>query len=215
MIGIGIGGVLVALLFLWLGLRTWMMHKRGRAGLFIGAALLAFGLGWAPGVLAGFKPLAIPHVSRVAQALGVPIQPTWTLILGETLSGTPQFVDAGGTPALFVAPTKADAQVVLRVEAALRHWRIARPVLVIGTHFADPATARAVWAAWIRRYHITLPTIIQEGPPTLYVRQTPVLVTEVKTRWVRITTPTAIASWARRHGGIVAPAVGGHSPSTS
>lgn len=179
------------------------LFVRGRKLLGVGIALVA----GAAIVLMGARIAPVHPVSsmtRAAAAQGVPLQPDLHLLAAESLQGQQVFVDAGVTPLLFVNP--AQSGVSLRpIETALSRLKAYRPVMVVGTHFAQPLSAPAVMTRFVRQHKITLPVVIQEGAPSLYVTGTPTLIAQLHGHWVRVTGVSAIAAWLVRHDRLTVP----------
>ena len=190
---------LVAGTALWWALRSLIGGRRRQVP--FAAALFCASAGFL--LWLTVSPRAIVHAPPpTAYAAGVPFRPLWVAVQAETPGGQPMLADAGATPLLFVAPTPAGAKVVAQVTKTLIALKTYRPVMVVGTHFTDPALARTAWDRWVAHYHVTLPTVIQEGPPTWYAPTVPLLVVEWKNHLVRKTGTAAIAAWLHAHAGI-------------
>lgn len=190
---------LVAGAALWWALRSLIGGRRRQlpfaAALFCACAVFFVWL--------SVSPRAIVHAPPpTAYAAGVAFHPLWVAVQAETPGGQPMLADAAATPLLFVAPTPTGAQVVAQVTHTLTALKTYRPVLVVGTHFADPTVARATWLHWVAHYHVSLPTVIQEGPPTWYAPTVPLLIVEWQNHLVRKTGTAAITAWLRTHAGI-------------
>lgn len=193
-------GGLTALAVLLIAIRVFVSGRRllgAGLALLAGAAVVLMGARVAP-----VHPVA--SLTRAAASQGVPLQPDRHLLAAESLQGRQVFVDAAVTPLLFVNP--AQASVSLRpIEAALSRLKAYRPVMIVGTHFAQPLAAPAEMTRWVRQNKVTLPVVIQEGAPDLYVTTTPTLMAQLHGRWVTVTGVSAIAAWLTRHDRLAAP----------
>lgn len=181
----------------------------GLAGFATSRLLVAQRATW--GALAGLVTLALAAgaagqpraASASGDAAGVPFQLTPYAMPVETPQGQSVLLDAAATPVIVVRPTaSAAAQGIPAVETALHHLRNPRIVVLMATGFPDPAHAPATLTQWIRTNHVTLPTVIQEGSPTLYVQQTPTLLAADGPHLVHITGAAAITAWIRQHGSL-------------
>lgn len=187
---------------LWWGLRSLVAHHLRHipwaAAVFVVAATALVWLSVSPRAVTHLPP-ATPY------AAGVALRPNWSAVQAESVAGAPLLADAAATPLLFVAPTPADAavaQAVMRTLAALRAYR---PVVLVGTHFPAPDAARIVWQHWLHRFHIVLPGVIQQGPPTWYTTTVPLLVVQWDGHLRRIDGSAAIVQWLHAHDGLRLP----------
>lgn len=179
------------------------LFVHGRKWWGVGIALVAgVGLVLTGARVAPVHPVA--SLTRAAAAQGVPLQPDLHLLAAESLRGQQVFVDAGVTPLLFVNPAQSGAS-LRPIETALSRLKAYRPVMIVGTHFTQPLSAPAVMTRFVRQQKITLPVVIQEGAPALYVTTTPTLIAQLHGHWVRVTGVSAIAAWLVRHDRLTVP----------
>lgn len=189
------------------GMAAWIVAVRlfvdGRKLLSIGVGLLA-GAAFIMMVVLGTPGHPGATFARAADSQGVPLQPDLHLLAAESLRGQQVFVDAGVTPLLFVNPAQSGAS-LRPIETALSRLKAYRPVMIVGTHFTQPLSAPAVMTRFVRQQKITLPVVIQEGAPALYVTTTPTLIAQLHGHWVRVTGVSAIAAWLVRHDRLTVP----------
>lgn len=125
----------------------------------------------------GMPPM-IQAASPVINAQGVPITPNAQVVLTESLNHRGMLLDAEATPLLFIATWQVSARQMATVEHYVAHLPgLHRPLIVVSTFFTQPRTAITTTQTWMHRNRVTLPVVIQEGPPKLYVHTTPVLLT--------------------------------------
>ncbi len=142
-------------------------------------------------IVAGFLvgSLVTSHHSTVAagrpSSQGVPLVASDYLIAVKTLSGQAMVLNAEDTPVLFFSP-QSSSENLAAVQKALNAIKgTKRPVMLVSTGFNEPAEAGRSTEAFLNREHITMPVAIQEGPPTLYVKDTPTLIAMRNGRWVQ------------------------------
>lgn len=166
------------------------MYNRRRTGLLLLAGVLLVG-GAAAGVAArGAHPVQAQGVNPV----GVPLKPNDALIAVETLQGQSMSLNAAVTPVIFFARWCPHCQRDLpRIQRALtRLSGIHKPVVLVSTYFRKPAHAIATTRTFVRREHLTMPVVVQLGPPNLYVRSVPTMIAMIKGHWVTYTGEAAI-----------------------
>lgn len=142
-------------------------------------------------IVAGFLAgsLVGSHHSTVAAGRpsnqGVPLVASDNLIAVKTLSGQAMALNAEDTPVLFFSP-QSSSENLAAVQKALDAIKgTTRPVMLVSTGFNKPAEAGRSTVAFLNSQHITMPVAIQEGPPTLYVKETPTLIAMRNGRWVQ------------------------------
>ena len=173
---VGLGVISVGLGGLW----VWRTRtvRRVIGGLLVVAGIL--------GPIAGWKSMTVQAASPVVNPTGVPLTRNDTLILAKTLQGQSVTLDAAATPVLFFARWGRTARQMATVQTAInRMTGLKRPVILVSTFFRDPRTAMRTTQAFMGREHLTLPVVVQEGPPTLYVRTVPTLIAMHDGKWVQ------------------------------
>jgi hypothetical protein len=191
------GLVLIAGLSLWGRWRWRRVPIIGSSGLTL-ALVVAGWILWQPAIVNA----AGQHLNPT----GVPITANWTLVLTKNLDRQGMVLDANATPLLFVAhwaTTPADIRTLQTHVQAVPGLH--RPLMVISTFFHRPARAVATTTHWVRQAHVTLPVVVQEGAPSLYVATVPTLVTAVHGRIVQYHGWSAILAHLRTTIQIPAP----------
>ena len=135
------------------------------------------------GILGGFG--AVTHAASL-NPQGVPITPNFSLILTKNLNRQGMVLDASATPVLFLAVSSTSAPMMRRLQQIVAHTPgLHRPLMGISTFFSQPRLAFSQTQRWMRRDHVTFPVVVQEGPPHLYVRTVPTLMTAMHGHIVR------------------------------
>jgi hypothetical protein len=154
-------------------------------------------------IVAGFLFVATATSHRQSVAAGkpvnqgVPLVASDTLIAAKTLAGQPLVLNAEDTPVLFFSPQSSSTNLAV-VQKAWNTIRGAkRPVMLVSTGFRVPANAERSTEAFLNHEHVTMPVVIQEGPPTLYVKDTPTMVALTNGRWVQYHGVAAITAHLR------------------
>ena len=154
-------------------------------------------------IVAGFLVggLALSH--RQTEAVGTPanqgveLVASDSLIAAKTIAGQPIVLNAEDTPALFFSPrgSSTNLMTVQRAWNAIKGTK--RPVMLVSTGFRNPDSAGRTTEAFLSHAHVTMPIVIQEGPPTLYVKNTPTMVAMTNGRWVQYHGVAAITAHLR------------------
>jgi len=172
-----------------------ILRARPRRGFAVGTLILSMffafwaGLGPAPLVQA-----ASPHLNPS----GVPITPNDQVVLTESLTHQGMLLDAEATPLIFMATWALSSRQVATLQKSLAQLPgLHRPLILVSTFFHQPRTAIATTQTWMRRDHVTLPVVVQEGPPTLYVHAVPVMLTAHQGHLVRYAGMPAILAHLR------------------
>ena len=117
---------------------------------------------------------------------GVSFVPNDSLIAVETLSGQSMTLNAAATPVIFF--TRQASSGVQQIQTALEAVHsVHRPVILVSTFFHHPRMATTATESFLKKAHITLPVVVQQGPPTLYVHSVPTMITRHDGRWVAYT----------------------------
>lgn len=138
------------------------------------------------GFLIGSFIVNQPTMASGKQSIqGVPLVANDNLIGVKTLTGHAMILNAAETPVLFFAPqsSSVNLKAVQSVLNAIKEPH--RLVILVSTAFHNSAHAARSTKAFLSREHITMPVLIQEGPSTLYVQDTPTLIAMKNGDWVR------------------------------
>lgn len=114
-----------------------------------------------------------------AHLAAVPAYANPSMVQVYTIQGKPVYLNASVTPLLFFARSfTQDQKDIAALQKEIKKLkRQVKPIILVSTffHSANLKADIAATQAFVKKYHITLPVVIQAGPATEYVKSVPTL----------------------------------------